>query len=64
MKIAQVSPLIESVPPIQYGGTEQVVSFLTEDTRRGSSSRSAWLSTGPYQHVQSVHAGHGKVQEK
>jgi glycosyltransferase involved in cell wall biosynthesis len=31
MKIAQVAPLFESVPPVQYGGTERVVSFLTEE---------------------------------
>jgi glycosyltransferase involved in cell wall biosynthesis len=30
MKIAQVAPLIESVPPKTYGGTERVVSYLTE----------------------------------
>jgi glycosyltransferase involved in cell wall biosynthesis len=30
MKIAQVAPLYESVPPEQYGGTERVVSYLTE----------------------------------
>ncbi|MCW7537100.1 glycosyltransferase family 4 protein [Aquabacterium sp. A7-Y] len=30
MKIAQVAPLIESVPPHGYGGTERVVSYLTE----------------------------------
>lgn len=30
MKIAQVAPLYESVPPKLYGGTERVVSFLTE----------------------------------
>ncbi|HEX5766342.1 MAG TPA: glycosyltransferase, partial [Woeseiaceae bacterium] len=30
MRIAQVSPLIESVPPLLYGGTERVVSSLTE----------------------------------
>jgi glycosyltransferase involved in cell wall biosynthesis len=30
MKIAQVSPLYESVPPQKYGGTERVVSYLTE----------------------------------
>ena len=30
MKIAQVSPLFESVPPRTYGGTERVVSYLTE----------------------------------
>ena len=31
MRIAQVAPLFESVPPRLYGGTERVVSFLTED---------------------------------
>ena len=30
MKIAQVAPLIESVPPRAYGGTERVVHYLTE----------------------------------
>jgi glycosyltransferase involved in cell wall biosynthesis len=34
MKIAQVAPLYESVPPQQYGGTERVVSFLTEELVR------------------------------
>jgi glycosyltransferase involved in cell wall biosynthesis len=29
MKIAQVAPLYESVPPRLYGGTERIVSFLT-----------------------------------
>jgi glycosyltransferase involved in cell wall biosynthesis len=31
MKIAQISPLAESVPPKLYGGTERVVSWLTEE---------------------------------
>ena len=31
MRIAQISPLFESVPPKLYGGTERVVSFLTEE---------------------------------
>ncbi len=31
MKIAQVAPLAESVPPALYGGTERVVSYLTEE---------------------------------
>jgi glycosyltransferase involved in cell wall biosynthesis len=36
MRIAQVAPLFESVPPSGYGGTERVVSFLTEElVRRG-----------------------------
>ena len=36
MRIAQVAPLYESVPPEKYGGTERVVSYLTEElVRRG-----------------------------
>jgi len=36
MRIAQVSPLYESVPPKLYGGTERVVHWLTEElVRRG-----------------------------
>lgn len=31
MRIAQVAPLIESVPPQLYGGTERIVSYLTEE---------------------------------
>ncbi len=30
MRIAQIPPLIESVPPKGYGGTERIVSYLTE----------------------------------
>ena len=30
MRIAQISPLYEPVPPAGYGGTERVVSWLTE----------------------------------
>jgi glycosyltransferase involved in cell wall biosynthesis len=31
MRIAQVSSLMEAVPPKLYGGTERIVSFLTEE---------------------------------
>src|SRR4051794_4738530 len=31
MRIAQIAPLHEAVPPKLYGGTERVVSFLTEE---------------------------------
>ena len=31
MKIAQVAPLWESVPPKLYGGTERIVSYITEE---------------------------------
>ncbi len=31
MRIAQIAPLTEAVPPKTYGGTERVVSYLTEE---------------------------------
>jgi glycosyltransferase involved in cell wall biosynthesis len=34
MRIAQIAPPIESVPPAYYGGTERVVSYLTEELVR------------------------------
>jgi len=34
MKIAQIAPLWESVPPKLYGGTERVVSYITEELVR------------------------------
>jgi glycosyltransferase involved in cell wall biosynthesis len=54
MRIAQLAPPLESVPPRRYGGTERVVAVLTEElVRRGhevtlfasaDSHTSAWLS--------------------
>lgn len=36
MRIAQVAPLYEAVPPRLYGGTERIIHFLTEElVRRG-----------------------------
>src|SRR5215470_12592371 len=34
LRIAQVAPLYESVPPTLYGGTERIVSYLTEELVR------------------------------
>lgn len=34
MRIAQIAPLYESVPPHLYGGTERIVSYLTEELVR------------------------------
>ncbi len=34
MKIAQIAPLWESVPPKLYGGTERIVSYITEELVR------------------------------
>src|SRR5438552_3755265 len=51
LRIAQVSPLIESVPPRQYGGTERVVAFLTDELVRAGHD----LTLG----LLSFHAGPG-----
>jgi hypothetical protein len=41
-----VAPLYESVPPKLYGGTERVVSFLTEElVRLGMTSPSSRAAT-------------------
>ena len=55
MRIAQVAPLTESCPPQLYGGTERIVSHLTEELVRqghqvtlfasGNSQTSAMLSS-------------------
>ena len=34
MRIAQIGPLTESIPPKLYGGTERIVSYLTEELVR------------------------------
>jgi glycosyltransferase involved in cell wall biosynthesis len=34
VKIAQIAPLYESIPPKLYGGTERIVSYLTEELVR------------------------------
>jgi hypothetical protein len=34
MRIAQIAPLYECVPPKLYGGTERIVSYLTEELVR------------------------------
>ena len=31
MRIAQIAPLMESVPPRLYGGTERIVSYLADE---------------------------------
>ena len=44
MKIAQIAPLTESVPPQLYGGTERVVSFLTDELVRSGHSVTLFAS--------------------
>jgi glycosyltransferase involved in cell wall biosynthesis len=66
MKIAQIAPLMESVPPRYYGGTERVVSYLCEELVRqghdvtlfasGDSVTAASLVPGAVQAVRLNHA--------
>jgi glycosyltransferase involved in cell wall biosynthesis len=46
MRIAQVAPLYESVPPKHYGGTERVVSYLTEELVRAGHEVTLFASGG------------------
>ena len=46
MRIAQVAPLAEAVPPSLYGGTERVVSWLTEELVKRGSGQLAALASG------------------
>ncbi len=34
LRIAQLAPLYERIPPEHYGGTERVVSYITEELMR------------------------------
>ena len=47
MRIAQVAPLYESVPPKYYGGTERVVSYLTEELVRQAHEVTLFRSGDP-----------------
>ena len=46
MRIAQVAPLYESVPPRTYGGTERIVSYLTEELVRMGHDVTLYASGG------------------
>lgn len=46
MRIAQVAPLFESVPPQRYGGTERIVSYLTEELVRQGHAVTLFASAG------------------
>ena len=48
MKIAQIAPLMENVPPRLYGGTERIVSYLTEElVRLGGAAQGRASPTTP-----------------
>lgn len=71
MRIAQISPLFESVPPRKYGGTERVVHYLTEELvaqghdvtlfASGDSETSATLAPGIEKSLR-LHAGYDNYQ--
>lgn len=46
MRIAQIAPLAESVPPRFYGGTERAVSYLTEELVRQGHEVTLFASGG------------------
>ena len=46
LRIAQVAPLAETVPPETYGGTERIVSYLTEELVRSGEDVTLFASGG------------------
>jgi hypothetical protein len=47
VRIAQIAPLAESVPPKLYGGTERVVHYLTEELVRQGHEVTLFASATP-----------------
>lgn len=61
MRIAQVAPLVESIPPKKYGGTERVVSVLTEElVKRGHDV--TLFATGDSTTSARLHAAYPRAQ--
>ena len=55
MKIAQIAPLAESVPPRMYGGTERIISYLTEELiNLGHESPCSQVVTRPHRLIWSA----------
>ena len=54
MKIAQVAPLAEAVPPRLYGGTERIVSYLTEELVRQGHQVTVFASGDSRTHAELV----------
>ncbi len=52
MRIAQIAPLFESVPPRTYGGTERVVHYLTEELIRQGHEVVLYASGDSHTHAQ------------
>ena len=60
MKIAQIAPLEESCPPRLYGGTERIVSYLTEELVRQGHEVTLFAS-GDSRHMPGRREGSGGV---
>jgi len=54
MRIAQVAPLFESVPPAGYGGTERVISYLSEELVRQGHEVTLFASADSQTHAELV----------
>lgn len=57
MRIAQIAPLYESVPPKLYGGTERVVSYLTEELVRGGHDVTLFASADSHTSARLISSG-------
>ena len=57
MRIAQVSPLYEAVPPHLYGGTERIVAYLTDGLVRQGHEVTLFASGGSSTTARLVPAG-------
>jgi glycosyltransferase involved in cell wall biosynthesis len=62
LRIAQVAPLFESVPPKYYGGTERVVSYLTEELVRQGHEVTLFASGDSVTRAQLVPGSHRSLR--
>ena len=54
MRIAQVAPLVESVPPALYGGTERVIHWLSEELLQRGHEVTLFASGDSHTHARLV----------
>ncbi len=62
MRIAQVAPLYESVPPKYYGGTERVVAYLTDELVRQGHDVALFASGDSETHARLVPGAHRSLR--
>ncbi len=63
MKIAQVAPLIESIPPKFYGGTERIVHAITEELVRRGHDVTLFASGDSTTHARHIWVHHSSLRE-